>query len=577
MLLCLTVYLPGLRSIPAIDRDEARFAQASRQMAESVLLPAEDRDPAMHSGGIVVPMVGGKPRLNKPPLVYYLQGLSAAAFTGGEIERDAIWMYRVPGVACAIVSVLLTWRLGIRMFDPRAALLGAAILAACPLMAVDAHMARADQLLLVTVVACQTMLWDAWRWARRGERAGVARAALLGAGVGLGIMAKGPITPMVVLLTAAALATSGDGWRTFMRLRPLVVAATAMVIIAPWVVAVGQAVGWETYLRGVWDETLGRAGEAREGHFGPPGYHLVLSAALLWPGSLLTLAGFFRAWRRGGLWRKRENRGRGVREAERFLLAWIVPSWVVFEVALTKLPHYTLPMYPALALISARAVLGAARLPGVRTAGGRFGVRLWGVIGVALALGPVVVLARDMRGLPWYAGLVYVPCAMAAILLMNAFRVDRERDGHVRLLNGGMRVMAFLAIALFMLALPRAGTLWNTERIMSEVGRIDPAGERPLASVGYHEDSLVFATRGRVERIDEERAAAWLAANPLGLVIVPTERVEHVTGRASGVRALSDGWAARPGYNYSNGRRVDLTVVGRDFGGDVGAGDVSDE
>ena len=34
--LCLTVYVPGLRSIPPVDRDEARFAQASRQMFESV-------------------------------------------------------------------------------------------------------------------------------------------------------------------------------------------------------------------------------------------------------------------------------------------------------------------------------------------------------------------------------------------------------------------------------------------------------------------------------------------------------------------------------------------------------------
>ena len=36
-----------------------------------------------------------------------------------------------------------------------------------------------------------------------------------------------------------------------------------------------------------------------------------------------------------------------------FLLAWLVPSWIVFELAVTKLPHYVLPLYPAIAILIA--------------------------------------------------------------------------------------------------------------------------------------------------------------------------------------------------------------------------------
>src|SRR5947207_13795645 len=64
---CLVVYVPGLFSIPPVDRDESRFAQASRQTFESVALPAGERDPVMHGGGLVVPMLQSRPRLNKPP------------------------------------------------------------------------------------------------------------------------------------------------------------------------------------------------------------------------------------------------------------------------------------------------------------------------------------------------------------------------------------------------------------------------------------------------------------------------------------------------------------------------------
>ena len=569
ILLCLTVYVPGLFSIPVIDRDEARFAQASRQMAESVMLPEAERDATLHGGGLTVPMVGGKPRLNKPPLVYYAQVASVWVFTGGRPERDAIWMYRVPGVLCATLSVLLTWRLGLRMFDPRGAVLGAALLAICPLMVVDAHLARADQLLLVTVVACQSMLWDAVKRIREGGRLGVMQCVALWAGIGVGIMAKGPITPMVVGLTAAALAWSGRregvracGWSLLWRLRPVLGVVVIAAIVAPWVYAVGERVGWERYLSEVYAETLGRAGEAREGHFGPPGYHTVLSAALLWPGSLLTLAGVVRAWKRGGLWRRGVNRARGTREGERFLLAWIVPSWIVFELILTKLPHYTMPMYPALALVSARAVLGAERLPGLRSFGGRFGLRVWTIIGLALSLGAVVVVARDAASMGWMRVSVYVPCAMAAALVFSANRLERVRNGHTAILFGGMRVMVVLVVVLMLVALPRAGTIWSSERVMEEVRALDPnAGTRsarPLASVGYHEDSLVFLTRGRVERIDIEDANDWLRSRPGGLLILPTEAGNAITG----ARAHTSGWGSRPGYNYSNGRAVDLMIVG---------------
>lgn len=557
MLLCLVCYLPGLFSIPAIDRDEARFAQASRQMVESVLLPEGERDPVLHGGGIIVPMVGGKPRINKPPLVYYLQSVSVAVFTLGDPLRDAIWMYRVPGVCCAVLSVLLTWRLGLRLFDARAAALGGALLAVCPLMVVDAHMARADQLLLLTVMASQCLLFDAWRRIECEGRIGIGTAVCLWAAVGIGIMAKGPITPMIVILTAVGLAFGSGKWSLLLRLRPLTGLVVVAAICGPWVFAVGSVVGWDLYLRTILDETLGRAGEAKEGHFGPPGYHAVLSAALLWPGSLLTLAGFARAWRRGGPWRRASRRACGVRPAERFLLAWIVPSWIVFELVLTKLPHYTMPMYPALALISARAVLGAARLPGIERAGARIGVWIWGFIGLALALSASYIVARDMHVLPWYFGLIYIPCAMAASAMFQAFMVRRSGADHLELLNSGIRVAVVLAVVLFQFSLPIARSLWNTERIMDEVAGIDPRGERVIGAVGYHEDSLVFATRGRVDRINIEQAGAWLSSRPGGLLIVPTDRVAEIEH----ARALTTGWASFPGYNYSNGRSVDLSVV----------------
>src|SRR5260370_35627731 len=48
--------------------------------------------------------------------------------------------------------------------------------------------------------------------------------------------------------------------------------------------------------------------------------------------------------------------------AVRFLLSWLVPSWVLLELVPTKLPHYVLPLFPALALLAAAALADGIRL-----------------------------------------------------------------------------------------------------------------------------------------------------------------------------------------------------------------------
>ena len=129
ILLALVVLLPGMESIPVVDRDEARFAQASRQMLDSGTLE-----------GWTIPRVGDRTRLSKPPLIW-LQAGSAGIFTGFDTSKDAIWMYRLPSLLAAIGTILLTWRLGRRLFGGPTGVLAAALMAICPLIAFDAHMA----------------------------------------------------------------------------------------------------------------------------------------------------------------------------------------------------------------------------------------------------------------------------------------------------------------------------------------------------------------------------------------------------------------------------------------------------
>ena len=84
--------------------------------------------------------------------------------------------------------------------------------------------------------------------------------------------------------------------------------------------------------------------KGQETHGAPPGYYLVLFWLTFWPAAPLA------AVAAPAVWRERRE------PATRFLLAWLVPSWIVFELVVTKLPHYVLPLYPAIAILIARAI-----------------------------------------------------------------------------------------------------------------------------------------------------------------------------------------------------------------------------
>lgn len=555
--MCLAAFLPGFFRLPTIDRDEARFAQASRQMLEAVLLTPAERDPALHAGGLVVPMVQDTPRLNKPPLIYWAQAASAAVLTGFEPMRDAIWMYRVPSLLAAVGTVLLTWRLGCRMFGPRVGILAAGMLAACPIFVWEARQARADHLLVCVTTLAMLLLWTTLRTRSRGW------AAAFWLAVGLGVLTKGPITPMVALLAVAALALAGRTWRPLSGIRPIWGVFLAVLVVAPWVLAVATHVGFGEYVAIIHDETLGRSVSAKEGHSGPPGYHLLLVLALLWPGTLLLGYGVVRPWLRA----KRAAKGPGWlsrtaatlralvydRPAEAFLLAWIVPSWIVFELVSTKLPHYTMPLYPALALLAARAmppvVRGSAAI--VRRGWFRALAWLWALFGVGVIVAAggigIALAAHDDRvaAASAAAAILAIAFAVPGVSMLLAIRRRRYLAAQVAAVAGA--VMAWWA--MIGVGLPGASVVDLSPRIAAALRAADETAAVGL--VGYHEDSLIFATRGRAQRLADDQWRTWAASNPGALLVVQHDRLA----------APPEGYPTERGFNYSRGKPVAVSIV----------------
>jgi 4-amino-4-deoxy-L-arabinose transferase-like glycosyltransferase len=142
LVLCgLVLFLPGFFNIPPIDRDEARFAQATKQMVES--------------GDFVDIRFQDEVRYKKPVGIYWLQAgaVETASALGLSRAQVRIWLYRIPSLIGAIGAVLLTYWTALAFVTRRGAILAGLILGSSVLLGAEARLAKTDAMLLLTVVA----------------------------------------------------------------------------------------------------------------------------------------------------------------------------------------------------------------------------------------------------------------------------------------------------------------------------------------------------------------------------------------------------------------------------------------
>ena len=519
-LLCLILYMPGLAAIPPLDRDEARFAQATRQMLET--------------GDFVRIRFQGEARNNKPIGIYWLQAAAVAAFSSP--ESSAIWPYRLPSALAATVAVLLTFGFGARLLASRAAGFIAAVLTASALgVVVEAHLAKTDAALLAAVVAGQGALGLAYIATRTGRPVGWTLPLLLWLAEAAAILLKGPPGPVVALLTAGCLSIADRDIHWIKGLRPLAGILIMAGMVAPWLIAVQSATAGHFISDLLAHDLLPKLVGAQELHGAPPGYYLAIGIATFWPGSLFIVPGLIWGWRQ-----RRAAAGR-------FLLAWLGPAWIFFELAPTKLPHYVLPLYPALALLAGGALAEgfAKHLAGpARLVDSAIGV-LWGAVTIALGV-TLLILPLWFGGTVSPAAAIAVP-VMLALAFLLLFRDPRpmRAAGLSAALSATFVGPAALAVA------PELDDFWPSRSAAAALARHPPGPGEAVLSVGYSEPSLVFLLGTATRLVTAEPGDSQLAGAGLALVNnrYAAEFLQSLARRGLTARALDH----VQGLDYSAG------------------------
>lgn len=526
-----TVALAGLFALPPLDRDEARFAQATAQMLES--------------GDFINIRFQDAERNRKPAGIYWLQAASVAAFSSPEAR--AIWAYRLPSAAGAVIAALFTYLAGARLYEPKTGLLGAFLLASAPLFAAEATIAKTDAVLLATVAAAEAAFIHVFAAWREGRRGGWAWPLVFWIAIGAGVLVKGPITPMVAGLTAVAMFVRTPNFAWVRALRPATGILLVALIVGPWAIAIGEATEGRFFTQAIGRDMLGKIGEAQESHGAPPGYHLLLVSILFWPAAALIAPGLARAIRTRASW------------PSWLLLGWLVPGWLVFEFTATKLPHYPLPLYPALAILAARA---AATGEAARR-------RVWRRLGAAGYAATGVGVGAAVAALPMFLGdgTLDPHCAAAAVLIALAAILIAILFWRGRAFAGGFAAAGLGALVAWTLlngVLPSLKQLALSPSLSAALDErgLHPIhdGAPPVAIAGYSEPSAVFLLGTGTELTGGAGAARHLIRYPGSAVIVEAREADDFHTFLFHAQATAREVARVEGLNYSNGRRVRLVI-----------------
>ena len=524
--------LIGHQTLPSMDRDESRFAQATKQMVAS--------------GDLITPRFQDDLRAKKPIGIYWLQSASAALF-----GTDDIAPYRLPSLLAMLLTVAGTYRIARALYKPDRAVLAAALCGGTLLVFAEAHLAKTDSVLMLCCLLQQFTLMRIYQAWQNGRRLSYWTYLGVWLPMAAGILIKGPITPLLALTTLGALVAWHREIRWLRLIRPLNGLLIVAAITLPWAILVTLATDGAFLDVALRNDLVAKVQSGQESHGAPIGTYLMLLPLLIWPGSLLLP----RAASQASLLLSHVE--------SRFLIAWILPFWVIIELVPTKLPHYPLPVIPAIAVL----LVCAVNAPLAGRLNGKFTdlIRRYAAVGlewIMLAAGPVIGMmmiwvALTYGGTTGGRAFAFAMLACGAVAGCLWLGWLWHRRGGIRHVAGVVALGAlfhFIVIAGLFPALSRV----HLARAISDHLDTLKASPAAIAAAGIHEPSLVFALGHDLLLVNGQEAALFLAEAPNGLAIIESRQQDDFVTMSRQLQLDLTMIHQLEGFNMSKGQDVQI-------------------
>ena len=522
----------GHQSLAPIDRDEARFSQASKQMVASkdfITIKFQDDY-----------------RAKKPAGIYWLQAASASLF-----GTDDIANYRLPSLAGYLASFALmigfARMMNLRGWGGIAPLMAGLLLASNFIVFAEAHLAKTDSVLLALIIWQQMSLFDIYR--RRYQGQAGASYIQFWVAMGLAILVKGPIAPLVAGATILLIAGFDRNLLLASHLRLMRGLLILAILVAPWAISVQIATQGAFLDIAIKADFLAKVQSAQESHGAPFGVYFLLLPLLAFPASLF-------AGQLALIGKQVFKRDKG-----RFVIAWLVGYWLMIELVPTKLPHYVLPALPALWLLVLMCFTYPATPAKWRIRAGYAITAISALSGAALALVLGVLALRYGgvgSGVAFFFSLLVV--ILTAGLLTLTYRWMKAPQSALMAAILGLGAVIHMVII--------AGVIANSHRIHPSTAlsaEIVAMKHRPavIMAAGYHEPSMVFLLGRDLLLVEETEAALLLAEAPDGLAIIEGRKKKRFLETVAKLSLEVEEVARIDGFNISKGDDITLALYRR--------------
>ena len=549
-ILTLIFILPGLSSIPPLDRDEARFSQASKQMLE-------DKN-------YVVIKFQEELRSKKPIGIYWLQIASASIF-----GKDNIISYRAPNIFSIIILIIVfstfIYSISFRYFNLNISssltfsFFSSLVMATLLGLSIEIKQAKTDTVLLTLCTVQQLIFWkiysygkESWNKYKHHEYVWLTRLFWLI--IALGILVKGPISPLLFTMTLLSICILDRfvekewnlSWlNLFLWFQGLLIVS---IITLPWVYLAWQATDGHLILDAINKDFLIKLRSGQENHWGPFGSHLFLLLLTFWP-MVLLLPFAARAcldWKHERL--------------IRFLISWIIPFWIILELTPTKLPHYILPVFPGLILL---ILIGISSPPSGNIKFSKINKFFRAVVVIftlLLALSLVYVsLNFSSKILIFILSIVLSFIMITSIIFGNIFFLNESKYKLSPLF--GMLILAGICnIFVFSYIFPNLDKIHITPKIKNY---IDSLEFRPdtIVATGYHEPSLVFSLGRDTLLLSPEEAALVLVEGDNTLAIVEERTHNEVKKILNKFENKIVYLTSLDGFNLAKGQKIKIHIM----------------
>lgn len=462
LILVIIFFMQGIINIPVLDRDEARFATATKTMLET----KDFIDIKMQE----------ETRYKKPIGIYWAQVFSNYIF--GDSPYDKIWVYRIPSLLGIVLSLLLIYKFLKSIYSREVALLSILFILTSFLTISEIHQAKTDGMLFLFITLCNLLVLKAIFDGHLSNHFKL----LYWVSMAIGILVKGPIILIFTILPLLALSIIQK--RNFFNFIWTKYGFFIFFLISvPWFVLISIKSNGLFWHESVINDLFNKVRSGQESHGFVPGYYTLLIFLFFWPGSIFIPSFFINLKIKFKEYFIKNN-------LNCFLILYFLLPFVLYEVIPTKLPHYVFPSYVALSILISKEIISS-----------NFKSSLLKYAFLPTVIFPLTIMSIIAFAIYEYSSFdtffFLIILTFLSFLFLLIFFLKKKKIKNILYVASFHQVFIYL-VAIYYLV-PQLNSFWIANNINKIIDNYRTAADE-IIHFGFNEPSLIFLTSHKAKK-----------------------------------------------------------------------------